>query len=566
MEAMEQNNSYNVNERYYESLPDNNYSKGIKIYETINSIIDNKSKKEELIKKLSPFFALKVIPSQKKIDKVYPTVEKINPEKIDLIKEFKYQEELYDSESIFETKSKSLGLSKADLDLSLKIFGSTKKSFNYDFKYEKEKKNSQKNSKIHCIHSIVVVLFRIVIPMNEIKFAKQINEILNEIENSKETDKKLLLENLVETFGLYVPLELLVGGRINYSFDANNDEEIDEINTVLQNDIKMKFGGMLSFFSSGTGYGVGGKISSTDNNSLKNLDKIENLNISMEGGDYKDTNDFKKWVLSINIDNLQIIEYKTLIPIYRFIQGLEQKIRICFQKYDEIVLEEIKNLIKNDFMKKEQEISCGTSLNTNSWEIGITEQIYKSFIIYNKKESKKLTINKYGKNSLNRVIINGMIPDGFIIVGYIIKTNANSKANEIICKWERKKELSIIGSNCYKFIFEIEKALGDYNEIDCTCEIFCIHKSFLIAYSTNNFNDYKNNDHYFLNCDCCQEYDCYYNNFDLNKKNWRQLDLEEYKKLVNEAEIKRIEKEAKLKEKTPDEGISIRKWIGFIRS
>ena len=563
---MEQNYSNNVDERYYESLPENNNNKEIKIYEIINSIIDSKSKKEELIKKLNPFFALKVIPSQKKIDKVYPTIAKIDPEKVDLIKEFRYQEELYDSESIFETKSKSLGLSKADLDLSLRILGGRKKSFNYDFKYEKGNDNSQKSSKIHCIHSIVVVLFRIVIPMNEIKFASQINEILKEIENSKETDKKLLLENLVETFGLYVPLELLVGGRINYSFDANNDEEIDKINSVLENDIKFKFGGMLSFFSSGAGYGVGGTLSKTDNNFAKNLDKIENLNISMEGGDYKDTNDFKKWVLSINIDNLQIIEYKTLIPIYRFIQGLEQKIRICFQKYDEIVLEEIKNLIKNDFMKKEQEISCGTSLNTNSWEIGITEQIYKSFIIYNKKVYKKLTVSKYGKNSLNRVIINGMIPDGFIIVGYIIKTNANSKANDIICKWERKKELSIIGSNCYKFIFEIEKAIGDYNEIDCTCEIFCIHKSFLIAYDTNSFNDYKNDEHYFLNCDCCQTYDCYYNKFYLNNKNWRQLDLEEYKRLVNEAEIQRNEREAKLKEKAPDEGISIRKWIGLIRS
>ena len=90
-----------------------------------------------MIKKLSPGFTLKVIPSQTKIEKVYSAVEKIDPEKIDLIKEFKYQEELYDSESIFEIKSKSLGLSKADLDLSLKILGGSKNSFNYNFKYDK---------------------------------------------------------------------------------------------------------------------------------------------------------------------------------------------------------------------------------------------------------------------------------------------------------------------------------------------------------------------------------------------------------------------------------------------
>ena len=123
---------------------------------------------------------------------------------------------------------------------------------------------------------------------------------------------------------------------------------------------------MLSLFS-GSGQSLGGKVDSIDNNFSKNIDKIENLNINMEGGDYKDTNDFKKWVLSINMNNLQIIEYKTLIPIYKFIKGLEPKIKICFQKYEEIVLEEIKNLIKNDFNKKEKELFCGTSIDTNSW-------------------------------------------------------------------------------------------------------------------------------------------------------------------------------------------------------
>ena len=39
----------------------------------------------------------------------------------------------------------------------------------------------------------------------------------------------------------------------------------------------------------------------------------------MNGGDYSYKDDLKKWMKSFNIDNLQIIEYKTLIPIYCFI-------------------------------------------------------------------------------------------------------------------------------------------------------------------------------------------------------------------------------------------------------
>ena len=40
---------------------------------------------------------------------------------------------------------------------------------------------------------------------------------------------------------------------------------------------------------------------------------------------------------SFNIDDLQIIEYKTLIQIYCFIQGLESKLSIFFKPYEEIV-------------------------------------------------------------------------------------------------------------------------------------------------------------------------------------------------------------------------------------
>ena len=37
--------------------------------------------------------------------------------------------------------------------------------------------------------------------------------------------KKILLEKFVDKFGLYITLELIVGGRINISFEANNEEE-----------------------------------------------------------------------------------------------------------------------------------------------------------------------------------------------------------------------------------------------------------------------------------------------------------------------------------------------------
>ena len=77
----------------------------------------------------------------------------------------------------------------------------------------------------------------------------------------------------------------------------------------------------------------------------QSLNKIENLSVKMNGGDYSYKDDLKKWMKSFNIDNLQIIEYKTLIPIYCFIPGLESKLSICLKPYGDIVLQEINSLM-----------------------------------------------------------------------------------------------------------------------------------------------------------------------------------------------------------------------------
>ncbi len=359
-------------------------TKEINIHELINSVFKNKTYKNEIIEKLRPFFTLKVIP-QREIDKVYSALEKIEPEKVDLIEEYKYEEEKYSSKNVFETKSKSMGLSDFDLDLSVNIFGH-KQSLKFDNKDESNNISTKKDSKIHCIHSIVVSLFRIVIDFNEIILAKQIKEELEEVQKSNVTEKKMLLEKLVDKFGLYVPLELLVGGRVNYYFDANDEEEIKQVHNLLKHEINAKFGGGYQFVSAQNNFNFGKKNS--NDNSSKSIDKIENLSIKMVGGDHTYKEDFKKWIQSFNMNNLQIIEYKTLIPIYCFVAGLESKLSICLQKYEDIVLQEIYNLIENDYKKKEQEVFQGSSENINSWKVGLTKEVYKSFVIYKKKYQK----------------------------------------------------------------------------------------------------------------------------------------------------------------------------------
>ncbi len=369
-----------------------------KVYNLISSVFFNESNKEEIIKKLRPYFSLKVIP-KRDIDKVYSSVEKIEPDKIDLVEEFKYEEEKYDSTDKFETNSKSLGLSNFDLDLSVSIF-KHKQSIKGSYSNDNLDSSSKKTSKIHCIHSIFISLFRIVIDYKDIKLSRQVYEELKEIDNSNVTEKKLLLEKFVEKFGLYIPLELIVGGRINMCFEANNEEEKKDFHNYLEYQIQCSLGANFKIASANAD--INYKNKKKEENSSNSLNKIENLSIKMIGGDYLCKDDLKKWIKSFNIENLQIIEYKTLIPIYCFIQGFEEKMRICLKDYEEIVLEEINNLIEK-YKNEENNFYEGSSKNCNLWSIGIIKDNYKSFTIYQKIINKKLIIKKIVNNILIKI-------------------------------------------------------------------------------------------------------------------------------------------------------------------
>ena len=478
------------------------------IYGLISSIFDDDNNKSKIIKRLRPYFSMKVVP-QRNIDKVYSAVEKIDPKKIDVVEEFEYEEEKYDSKNIFETKSKSLGLSNNDLDLSVNIFGH-KQSFNYSGSEDKKDNNMNSNTKIHCIHSIVISLFRIVIDYKDIKLAKQVDEDLKEVENSKATEKKILLEKFVEKFGLFIPLELIVGGRINISFEANNEEEKKLYHNNLHKGIKANLGGKISFISGR------GKLdyskTNTDSNFSQFLDKIENASIKMIGGDYLCKDDLKKWIKSFNINNLQVIEYKTLIPIYCFIPNLEKKLKICLKEYEEIVLQEIFNLLESKYINEEKNVISGTSINSNSWGVGIIKDNYESFQIYKKKIVKKLNIDKFTlKRETISVedIICGDIPEENIICGWTISTNANSKTNEIICTWSRRKELGILGSRYYRFKVDAtgEKGINDSNaEIEWILEIYYINIDYLVQSNRRSSTPNENNNYIMDNYNNMQFY------------------------------------------------------------
>ena len=408
-----------------------------KIQDLIKSIFDKEKQENqiELIKKLRPFFSLKVIPNNN-LDKFYSIIETIAPENIDIIEDYKYKEEKYQSNNEFETNQKSFGLKDAQLNLSINIYGNKIKS-SIKFKKVENETNAKIGSIFYCKHSYIVSLLRIVINPKYIKLIEQITKEFNKLKNKKETEKKALLEKLIDKYGLYIPLELLIGGRIDFYFNCNNEFEINTIHNYLQ----AKINGESDI--------ICGEFNNKDNkNCLKQSKQIiENIKTEVLGGDYLYKDDIDEWIISFTLNNLQIIEYKNLIPIYCFIEGLEDELNLCVRNYEEIVLQQIHKLISEEYKEKEADLYKGSSSEKESWEIGLTKEIYNTFVILKKSYSKKISL----KDSQKKYIISGEILKKFIICGWKIYTNTNSNERDVICNWERKKENSIIGNRIFKF-------------------------------------------------------------------------------------------------------------------
>ena len=485
--------------------PKVNKDNEITVYKLISSIFQNNLKKEEIIKKHRPCFSLKVIPNRE-IDKVYSSLEKIPVEKIDLVEEFKYEEEEFESKNIFEVNSKSFGLSNFDVDLSMNIFGHKQKG-GFKQKDNNIDSSSKDNSKIYCIHTIFISLFRTIIDFKDIKLAKQTYEELKEIEKANATDKKILFKKFVDKFGLYIPLESVIGGRMNISFIANNEEEKNMYHNAIQKDINAKLGGGFSFLS--------GKLNTNYNNSKNNdkfsqsLNKVKNTTTKIIGGDYLFKNDLKIWIKSFNIDNLQVIEYKTLIPIYCFIPGFEDKFKICLKSEEDIVLQQIYDLIENKYKKSEEALFEGSSMNSSSWNVGLINDNYNSFTILKERYIKNIIITKNQNASKNykekikiiydfdQLYICGKVPDGCIICGWELSTDVNSKPYNIISSWNRKKELKVIGNRFFKFKLDINiseiKKLNKDIIIKWFLDVFYINKDFIFKIYNKNDNIMKNN-------------------------------------------------------------------------
>ena len=302
----------------------------------IYSVFNDQKKKIALLEKYKPGYSLK-IDSNGQIQTIQSSIMKIPYEKIEISKEVKYFENNYFSEDKFNTTLKSKGLSDLNILFSKKIFN----IFNIEFEqsYNSKNLNVQKSESntIHCIHSIYVSLINVIIDEKDIKLKETIiNKFKDALRNKTNNDKKEKLYEIYDIYGMFVPLEFTLGGKYNIYFEVENIKEKDKILNNLNN--------LTSFSFDTEGLEIKNQDKKVDefNNEMKN----SKYTISLEGGDLTLKYSFNEWIKSLNIDNLEIIDFKTLVKIHEFCGDIKYEIEKILNKEKEIMLGEGYNQLK----------------------------------------------------------------------------------------------------------------------------------------------------------------------------------------------------------------------------
>lgn len=365
--------------------------------------------------------------SNGKIERNDHSLEEIPINKIKSIKEEKTIIQNEENEGDFEYKQ-SIGQAS---DLSI-YYNDAMYRFNVT-NYKKKKTKS-------ISEIIKKIVYTCSAKMEDIKLTPALIKEFNEIADTKCDDKEKAkkLDKIFKKIGYFIPLKVYIGGvyilkneavsiegknNLNNKifakmYDDNEDEE--ESNDKEKNkkaivkkkkedkvkDVQIKFGKQSEL---------------NDDIKEKNLKH----NIVIIGGD-QSLKDYKKWENSLNISNLQIIDYANTMEIYQFFDSdlkkkLEKPIEMVEEKYEirQKYIEKIKELQEN----KDNNKNLKGDYKGNDWESGITEEMEKPKI-YSKFYERKSDGSWFGRIELS-------LKENFedVIVGYKIKSRWRDGTN-----------------------------------------------------------------------------------------------------------------------------------------
>ena len=286
----------------------------------------------------------------------------------------------------------SNGIIDSNLNVSKTLKNILNLEMNNSLKHEDNKLNKNESNSLHYIHSIFASFIKVSINQEDFKLNNCIKE---DFENAmqKEDDKYKIKEilKIYEKYGAYIPFEFVLGGKYLTYFDAHNEKEQEEITKNLNNKTNMTFNDQKFDFG----------INNNNINKLNNNN--ENINMRMEviGGDILKKDDFLEWYKSINTENIQIIEYKSLYPLHYYLENKEliEKIDELLEKYY-IELSNEKNSKKIEDEKKKENEKKENEINDND-DKDIDEEELKILVIGDSKSGKSSILKKYTNGTFN---------------------------------------------------------------------------------------------------------------------------------------------------------------------
>ena len=313
----------------------------------------------------------------------------------------------------------SVDSKEADILLNKSVNGLFNICFNNNLKSEKKNNNNKKSrykryKNINDYYSIIISYNQ-----KEFKLDENIkNEFRNILKTDNEEEQYKELRKLYNKYGIWVPFEFVLGGKYNIFFDAKNEEEKNEIEKSL-------------IYSNNTTINeqkLVGNMKFNDKNEINK--KMENLNITYTviGGDPKKKDNFNEWYDSLNIDNIEIIDYKTKIPLHEYCDDEVKKVVEKLLEKEEKSLEEIE---KENLIEQENEINE----KNNTFQMNSSVQEEEDY-------NHSITITFLGDNDSGKTSIIRRIKFGTFNVNkkYISGYDCNSK---IIKLKEGEKNIKI---------------------------------------------------------------------------------------------------------------------------
>lgn len=413
--------------------------------EKILTIFEDESKKQNLLEKFKPGFALR-IDSSGQIQIVKASVEQIPFDKIKLSKEVKYFEHNYYSEDKSNISLKSKGLTDVNISFSKKICNFLDVELNESFNSSHSESHLSHSKNIHCIHSIYVSLINVTIDEKDIKIKDIIKEKFKDcVQKTYNNEKKKNLFELFDLYGMFIPLEFTLGGKYNIFFEAKDLEEKDEIIKNLNNLTKLSINsnGLVAEYENNKAYQFNKEVSNS------------RYTISLEGGDISLKYDFDGWLKSLNLDNLEIIDFRTLVKIYDFFDEIKNEVNLLIDQEKKFVKKEGFNQLIYCFDKPDiqikimllgdayvgkttliNRIASGTFLQFYECTVSLDfVPIYKKIKINDKEYLVKITLVDTLGSEMHDSVGNSFIKqcDGFMLVYDI----SNINGLKFITKWKK---------------------------------------------------------------------------------------------------------------------------------